>query len=265
MYSETVHFFIFVVILLGMLAWEALSPRRRTSGFVWQRRINNLLLVGVDFLAVSILPLVAIGAAVMAAEHGWGLLNNLQLPAPLIFILSLVLLDMLIYAQHVLMHKIPLLWRLHRVHHTDREIDVTTGVRFHPFEIIFSMGLKIAGVLLLGAPVLGVVVYEILLNAVSMFNHSNINLPLAVDSFVRRLIVTPDMHRVHHSVIRRETDSNYGSVLSVWDRLFRTYVPQPREGHTGMTIGLHEFRDKRSIGLLWLLLQPFLKPGEREK
>jgi len=228
---------------------------------LWQRRVNNLLLVGVDFLVVLLLPLVAVGAAAIAAENGWGLLNFLHFPAAIIFILSLVLLDMLIYAQHVLMHKIPLLWRLHRVHHTDREIDVTTGVRFHPFEIVFSMGLKIAGVMLIGAPVLAVVVYEILLNAVSMFNHSNINLPLPVDSLIRKLIVTPDMHRVHHSVIRRETDSNYGSVLSVWDRLFRTYIPQPGKGHTGMTIGLHEFRDKRSVGMLWLLLQPFLKPG----
>lgn len=249
-------------MLLGMLGWEALSPRRRVSRLLWQRRVNNLLLVGVDILSVLLLPLVAVGAAAIAAEKGWGLLNLLQLPAAVIFILSLVLLDMLIYAQHILMHKIPLLWRLHRVHHTDREIDVTTGVRFHPFEIVFSMGLKIAGVMLIGAPVLAVVIYEILLNAVSMFNHSNINLPVTIDGLIRKLIVTPDMHRVHHSVIRRETDSNYGSVLSLWDRLFHTYIPQPEEGHTGMTIGLHEFRDKRSVGLFWLLLQPFLNSKE---
>ena len=265
MYSEIVHLVIFMLILFVMLAWEALSPRRQPTGVLWQRRINNLLLVGVDFLAVLLLPLVAVGAALAAGENGWGLLNAWQLSEPLRFFLALLLLDMLIYVQHVLMHRIPLLWRLHRVHHTDCEIDVTTGVRFHPFEIVFSMGLKIGGVILIGAPVLAVVTYEILLNAVSMFNHSNINLPLAVDSVVRRIIVTPDMHRVHHSVIRNETDSNYGSVLSVWDRIFRTYIPQPRDGHTGMTIGLHEFRDRRSVGLVWLLLQPFLNADKKEK
>ncbi|MDZ7736662.1 MAG: sterol desaturase family protein [Gammaproteobacteria bacterium] len=177
-------------------------------------------------------------------------------------VVSFLALDLLIYGQHIAFHKIPWLWRLHRVHHTDTAIDATTGVRFHPIEIVLSMLLKMLGVALLGAPVLAVILFEVVLNATSLFNHANINLPLDIDRWLRRVVVTPDMHRVHHSVVRRETDSNFGFNLPWWDRLFGTYRAQPQAGHLQMRIGLDIFRDRRSRWLHWLLLQPFMKTDQ---
>jgi sterol desaturase/sphingolipid hydroxylase (fatty acid hydroxylase superfamily) len=174
-------------------------------------------------------------------------------------LLAVVVLDMAIYFQHRLFHAVPVLWRLHRMHHADLDLDVTTGARFHPLEILLSMAIKVAVVIALGAPAVAVVLFEILLNASSMFNHANLRLPLAVDGALRWLIVTPDVHRVHHSVIRAETDSNFGFSLSWWDRLFGTWRAQPEKGHDGMTIGLPVFRNPEQLRLDRMLVQPFLR------
>lgn len=252
---------VFAGLLLLLLALERLVPRRSPEPGRWSARGHNLLLVGVDTLCLRLLvPLAAVGTAELAAANGWGLNYWLDWPFWLAVIASFLLLDLLIYGQHVLFHKVSWLWRLHRVHHTDTAFDVTTGVRFHPIEIVLSMLLKMAAVLLLGAPVIAVILFEVVLNATSLFNHANINLPVGLDRWLRWLVVTPDMHRVHHSVERIETDSNYGFNLPWWDRLFGTYRDQPRAGHEGMPIGLEIFRDRRSRVLHWLLLQPFIDP-----
>lgn len=194
--------------------------------------------------------------AVLAAGNGWGLLNALAVPAWLAVPLAILALDLAIYFQHVLFHAVPLFWRLHRMHHADLEFDVTTGIRFHPVEILLSMGLKLGVVAALGAPPLAVLVFEIVLNASSLFNHANIALPGRLDALLRLVVVTPDMHRVHHSVHPSETNSNFGFNLAVWDRIFGTYTAQPREGHEGMTVGLHSFRSLRELWLDRMLLQP---------
>lgn len=249
----------FAAVLLVMMLWEWRQPRRALPLARWQRWPANLALVALDGLLLRLtLPLLAVGAAQLATERGWGLFNGLALPDWLTFVLALLLLDLVIYAQHVAFHKIPLLWRLHRVHHSDTGFDVTTGLRFHPLEILLSMLLKLAVVMLLGIPAAAVLVFEVLLNATALFNHSNIALSPTLDRHLRRFIVTPDMHRVHHSVHRDETDSNYGFNLPCWDRLFGTYRNQPHDGHSQMQLGLHQFRDRRSVALHWLLLQPLL-------
>jgi sterol desaturase/sphingolipid hydroxylase (fatty acid hydroxylase superfamily) len=184
------------------------------------------------------------------------------LPWGLATLLSVLLLDLAIYAQHVLFHAVPVLWRLHRMHHADLDIDVTTGVRFHPAEIVLSMLIKLAVVGLIGAPGAAVLIFEVLLNATSMFNHSNVAMPPAVDRIVRLLVVTPDMHRVHHSIERRETNSNFGFNFPWWDRLFGTYRPQPEQGHEGMTIGIEIFRDPAELRLDRMLLQPLRQEAD---
>lgn len=250
---------VFMTVLILMLLWEALSPRRETGGHTIKRRLNNLVLMLFSTLTLRVFPsFAAVAASTVASEQGWGLFNVFTVPFWLTMVLCFLCLDLLIYAQHVLFHKIPILWRLHRVHHTDTEFDTTTGIRFHPIEIILSMCIKIVAVLLLGAPLLVVIIFEVVLNATSLFNHGNVRISSGFDKYLRRLIVTPDMHRVHHSVIQTETDSNFGFNLSCWDRLFGTYQAQPKEGHREMRIGLMEFRDKKSVNIGWLLLQPFL-------
>lgn len=250
----------FAGALLILLSWESLSPRRTTHpDRQWLRRFNNLLLIAIDvYITRLVLAIASVGTAAVAMQSHWGLFNLLDAPYWLAFILSIIILDLVIYAQHVLFHRVGIFWRIHRVHHTDGDLDVTTAVRFHPFEIVISAFIKIAAVIILGAPVLAVLVFEILLNVCSMFNHSNVSIPAAVDRWLRLFIVTPDMHRVHHSVLRRETDSNYGFNLPWWDRLFRTYRAQPRDGHEKMEIGLREFKDKNTVNVLSLLVQPFL-------
>ena len=200
-------------------------------------------------------------AAAWAAREGLGLLHLVQLPRAAAVLLAVVLLDCAIYAQHVVFHRVPLLWRLHRVHHTDPDYDVSTAARFHPVEILLSMGIKIVAVVALGAPPLAVVIFEVVLSTTALFNHGNVGLPLALDRVVRWVIVTPDMHRVHHSVLRAETDSNFGFNLPWWDRLFGTYRAQPARGHVGMRIGLQEFPGAGSTSLGRLLLQPLESPG----
>ena len=252
----------FAAVLAAMMAWERFRPRRlRSACDRPQRWRANFGLVAIDAIAVRLIfPAAAVGAAALAEARGWGLLNALEVPAWLAFAIALVILDLAIYAQHVAFHKVPLLWRLHRVHHSDVDLDVTTGLRFHPVEIVLSMAFKMALVLALGAPVAAVIVFEVVLNATAMFNHANVHLPRRLDRAARRLIVTPDMHRVHHSIHRDETDSNYGFNLSVWDRLFETYRAQPRDGHQAMRIGLEVFRDPGDGSLRRLLTQP-LTPG----
>ncbi len=247
----------FLGIFLSMSAWESAAPRRALQQSKFTRWANNLGLTFFNsFVLRIVFPAAAVGVAVIAAEKGWGLFNALTLPGWLGGIVSIILLDLVIYAQHVAFHKVPLLWRLHRMHHIDLDIDVTTGARFHPVEIFVSMGIKMGVVVILGAPAWAVVVFEILLNGTSMFNHSNISMNLTADRWIRRVIVTPDMHRVHHSVLIRETDSNYGFSLSWWDRLFKTYRDQPYAGHVAMKIGLANYRDPKWLKFIWMLIVP---------
>ena len=241
-----------------MALWEIAAPRRAMSVGRARRWPGNLGILLIDALLVRMLiPVAAVGMAVIAAQRGWGLLNITAWPAWLDGLIGFVVLDAVIYAQHVAFHKVPLLWRLHRMHHADLDIDVSTGVRFHPIEIILSMLIKIAVVALAGVPVVAVIAFEVVLNATSMFNHSNAAMPLWLDRVVRLLVVTPDMHRVHHSVLHHETDSNFGFNLPWWDRVFGTYRAQPEAGHDRMTIGLPVFRNPAELRLDRLVTQPF--------
>jgi len=248
----------FAVVFGGMALWEIGSPKRKLFAGRLARWPSNFGIVIVDVLAVRLLiPAAAVGAAVFAAGNGWGLFHLLNLRLSVAALLGFLALDLVIYAQHVVFHKVPWLWRLHRMHHADLDIDVSTGLRFHPFEILISLVIKIAVVLALGIPAVGVLAFEVVLNATSMFNHSNVAMPAWLDRVLRLVVVTPDMHRVHHSIVRRETDSNFGFNVPWWDWLFRTYRPQPEAGHGGMTIGLPIFRDLRELRLDRLLTQPF--------
>ncbi|MBA3666727.1 MAG: sterol desaturase family protein [Sphingomonas sp.] len=255
---------VFAAALAFLMAWELLAPRRQLTVGRWRRWPGNAGVVAIDTLLVRILfPTAAVGLALIADAKGWGLLNLVKVPDWLAILTTIILLDLIIYAQHLLFHAAPLLWRLHRMHHADLDIDVTTGVRFHPVEILLSMGIKLGTVVVLGAPALGVIIFEVLLNATSMFNHSNVRLPAGVDRWLRRILVTPDMHRVHHSIVARETNSNFGFNLPWWDRLFGTYRAQPAAGHEAMTIGLPQFRSPGELRLDRMLLQP-LRRGRTE-
>jgi len=245
-------------IFAAMALWEFVAPRRALSVGRLRRWPGNLGILVLDALLVRFLiPVAAAGTAAIAAQRGWGFLNITPWPAWLEILLGFVVLDLAVYAQHVVFHKVPWLWRLHRMHHADLDIDVSTGLRFHPIEIILSMLIKVAVVVLVGAPMVAVVAFEVVLNATSMFNHSNAAMPGWLDRRVRLVVVTPDMHRVHHSVKRHETDSNYGFNLPWWDRLFRTYRALPEAGHDDMTIGLPIFRDPKESRLDRLVTQPF--------
>ncbi|PWE32730.1 fatty acid hydroxylase [Maritimibacter sp. 55A14] len=239
---------------------EAWLPRRGRRQPRLRRWATNWAIVLLDTLTLRAMaigmPLLAIGAAYDAAAQGWGLFNALGWPVWLEVALSVALLDLAIWAQHLVTHKVPILWRLHRVHHADRDFDVTTAFRFHPVEIMLSMLIKIAMVYALGPSALAVLLFEIILNGTAMFNHANLNLPPRLDRLLRLLLVTPDMHRVHHSDRREEHDRNYGFALSVWDRIFGTYRAQPAAGHSDMTIGL-EWQDDRPSRLGWSLMLPF--------
>jgi len=256
---------VFASVLALLMAWELLAPRRQPTVGRWRRWPGNVGVVLIDTLLVRLLfPTAAVGLALVAEAKGWGLLNLVAAPDWLALLATIILLDLIIYAQHVLFHAAPLLWRLHRMHHADLDIDVTTGVRFHPVEILLSMVIKLGAVVVLGAPALGVMIFEVLLNATSMFNHSNVRLPVGVDRWLRRILVTPDMHRVHHSIVTRETNSNFGFNLPWWDWLFGTYRAQPAAGHVAMTIGLPQFRDPSELRLDRMLLQP-LRRGRIEE
>src|SRR5712692_9862614 len=238
--------------------WELLLPRRRQPPSRQLRWPGNLGIVVLDTLLVRIVfPMTAVGLALVAAARGWGLFSVIDLPGWIAVVASVVLLDLAIYLQHVLFHAVPALWRLHRMHHADLAFDVTTGLRFHPVEILLSILIKLAVIAALGASALGVLIFELLLNATSMFNHGNVDMPRHLDRILRWIVVTPDMHRVHHSIIARETNSNFGFNLPWWDRLFGTYRPQPAAGHDAMTIGIEQFRDPRELRLDRMLLQPW--------
>jgi sterol desaturase/sphingolipid hydroxylase (fatty acid hydroxylase superfamily) len=241
-----------------MALWEVAAPRRRQMTARQLRWPSNLGIVILDTLAVRVLIPISIAEfAGFCESRGWGVLTLLQVPSWTAVPLAILALDLTIYWQHVVFHAVPALWRVHRMHHADVEFDVTTGIRFHPIEIVLSVLIKMAVILFLGAVPVAVLAFEVLLNATSMFNHGNVRVPDAVDRVLRLLIVTPDMHRVHHSNIRREIDSNFGFNLSVWDRLFRTYQPRPRDGQLGMTIGLDQFRAAGELRLDKMLTQPF--------
>jgi sterol desaturase/sphingolipid hydroxylase (fatty acid hydroxylase superfamily) len=249
---------VFASVLAAMAIWEVAGPRRALSVSRSRRWPGNLMLVLLDALLLRLLlPAGAVGAALWAASHGIGLCHHLSWPFWVTVLVCVLLLDLVVYAQHVLFHAVPVLWRLHMVHHADRDIDVTTGLRFHPGEILLSMLIKMGAVSLLGAPVVAVIAFEVLLNAMAMFNHANARLPLALDGRLRRLLVTPDMHRVHHSVLPDEANRNFGFNLSLWDRLFGSYRAQPAAGHAGMVIGLVQYQQAGTHRLGWMLALPF--------
>jgi sterol desaturase/sphingolipid hydroxylase (fatty acid hydroxylase superfamily) len=248
---------VFLGVLAAMAGWELAAPRRRQDIPRVLRWTNNLALVAVDTIILRLtFPVLAVGLALMAEARGWGLFNVLELPLWLAVLLSILLLDLAIYLQHVLFHAVAGLWRLHRMHHADLEFDVTTGLRFHPVEIVLSMVIKLAVVSALGAPAVAVLVFEVLLNATALFNHANVRLPAGLDRVLRWVLVTPDMHRVHHSVFPVETNSNFGFNLPWWDRLLGTYRAQPKAGHDDMTIGIEQFRTPRDLWLDRMLVQP---------
>ncbi len=256
--EAAVRLIAFFAVFGVMTVWEVLAPRRVRTVARVRRWPGNLGILLIDILAVRLVfRTAAVGVAFYGEARGWGLFNNVAVPYWAAVILSVLLLDLAIYAQHVVFHHVPALWRLHRMHHADLDFDATTALRFHPFEILLSMGIKAALVLLLGAPALAVLIFEVLLNATAMFNHGNVRMPAGLDRVVRWFLVTPDMHRVHHSVVKAETDSNFGFNLPWWDRLFGTYRDQPQAGHTGMTIGIDRFRDPAELRFDRLLTQPF--------
>lgn len=254
----------FAVVFAVMAIWELLAPRRKLTIKRPWRWTSNLGLVFLNSLLLRLIaPLGAAGVALFAESRGWGLFNAVAVPAWIAIVLSVLILDLVIYLQHVAFHAVPLFWLLHMVHHADLDIDVTTGSRFHTIEILLSFGIKAVVILLIGAPAVSVVIFEVLLNGTSMFNHSNIRMPLVIDRWLRMLVVTPDMHRVHHSWHSRETNSNFGFNVPWWDHLFGTYRDQPSDGHESMTIGLKELRDERIVERLpKMLTLPFAKPAD---
>ncbi|SEK68280.1 sterol desaturase family protein [Nitrosovibrio tenuis] len=252
----------FIVMLVAVGTCEALAPRRRRALARLKRWPGNLGIAVLNTLVIRVIfPTAAVGVALLTETNGWGLLNAFVIPTWIAVPVSVVVLDLAIYLQHVLFHAVPLLWRLHRMHHADLDFDVTTGVRFHPIEIMLSMCIKLMIVVTLGASALAVLIFEVLLNATSLFNHGNVRIPLPLDRFLRWLVVTPDMHRVHHSWHPNETNSNFGFNLPWWDRLLGTYQDQPREGHESMTIGINLFREPAWERLDRMLIQPFVGPA----
>ena len=248
----------FAGVLAVMALWEVLAPRRHRLIGRARRWPGNLGIVVLDTLLVRLVfPVTVVGTALLAESHGFGIFRTIGAPAWLAIVASVIALDFTIYLQHVLFHSVRVLWRFHRMHHADLEFDVTTGVRFHPIEMLLSMGIKLTVTAALGAPAVAVPIFEVLLNVTSMFNHGNVRLPQRLDRVLRWIVVTPEMHRVHHSVIPSETNSNFAFNLPWWDRLFGTYRAQPAGGHEGMTIGIEQFRDPRELQLDRMLLQPF--------
>ncbi|NQV37250.1 MAG: sterol desaturase family protein [Candidatus Marinimicrobia bacterium] len=250
-------FFIGIFVIISI--WELIAPRRPLHFSKPIRWYSNIGLVILNSLVMRwLFPVLATGLALIAQERGWGLFNNVNMTYELRIVLSVIAMDFIIYLQHAMFHALPLLWRLHRMHHTDLDYDVTTGARFHPLEIIISMFIKLAIIALIGPPVLSVIIFEVVLNFTAMFNHGNIRIPVKIDRVLRLVVVTPDMHRVHHSVIPKETNTNFGFNLPWWDHLFGTYCHQPEKGHEGMTIGLNQFRNPKNLHLHMLFIQPFL-------
>jgi sterol desaturase/sphingolipid hydroxylase (fatty acid hydroxylase superfamily) len=257
-HQNAIRLVVFFGIFAVMASWEIVAARRPRGATRGRRWPGNIGIVVLNTLLLRLaFPLTAVAWAEFVAARGIGVLNLVPLPAVVALPLAVLLLDLAIWAQHVVFHRVPLLWRLHRMHHADIDLDVTSGARFHPIEILLSMIVKFAVIALLGAPAAAVLVFEVLLNACAMFNHANVRIAGPVDALLRRLIVTPDMHRVHHSVVPAETDSNFGFCLSCWDRIFATYRAEPAAGQLGMTIGLETFRAPDEARLDRLITQPF--------
>jgi sterol desaturase/sphingolipid hydroxylase (fatty acid hydroxylase superfamily) len=258
----------FFGIFLIVAVWEMVAARRPLHYSKAVRWYSNLGITTINGLLLQLIfPILAVSMAAMGQERSWGLFNNFSVPFWLAFVLSLLILDFVIYLQHLMFHQVPALWLLHRMHHTDLDYDVTTGSRFHPIEIILSMLIKFSAIVVIGPAPFAVLIFEIVLNATAMFNHGNIRIPVRFDRYLRWFVVTPDMHRVHHSIHLEETNSNYGFNVPWWDRLMGTYTAQPRDGHDEMTIGIEIFRDKKYLHLARLLLLPFLisKDGPSKK
>ncbi|MCH7865901.1 MAG: sterol desaturase family protein [Proteobacteria bacterium] len=250
---------VFLGVFALMAVWELLAPRRALTQSKARRWYANLGIVVLNtVLARMVFPLAPVAVAMVAAERGWGVFNIAGVAPGVALVAAVVILDFAIYLQHVMVHAVPMLWRLHRMHHADLDFDVTTGARFHPVEILLSVAIKMAVIVLIGAPAVAVVIFEVVLNATAMFNHSNVSLPLGLDRVLRLFVVTPDMHRVHHSELPFETNSNFGFNLPWWDRLFGTYRDQPEKGHEGMTIGIEQFREPAELHLHKMLVQPFM-------
>jgi sterol desaturase/sphingolipid hydroxylase (fatty acid hydroxylase superfamily) len=256
-HEPAIRLSVFLGVLASLAALEALFPKRKRAVSRRVRWSNNLAVTVLDAVIVRILfPTAAVGVAMLGEARGWGLLPWLEMPSWAAVVATVLVLDLAIYLQHVLFHAVPVLWRLHRMHHADLDFDVTTGVRFHPVEIVLSMGIKFAVIAALGAPAVAVLIFEVLLNATSMFSHANLRLPLGLDRALRWIVVTPDMHRVHHSIEVSETNSNFGFTLPWWDRLMGTYRAQPSAGHERMTLGIEQFRTVRDLWLDRMLSQP---------
>lgn len=261
-HEPSVRMTAFLGILAAMALWEVAAPRRRREIPRLLRWTGNLGIVVLNTALVRLVfPAAAVALAAIGQARGWGLLHAFDVTPWIAIVLSILALDLAIYLQHVMFHAVPALWRLHRMHHADLEYDVTTGLRFHPVEILLSMLVKFAVVVALGPPAVAVLLFETLLNATAMFNHSNVWIPVGLDRALRWIVVTPDMHRVHNSVVPVETNSNFGFNLPWWDRLLGTYRAQPRDGHEGMTIGIDQFRTRRDLWLDRMLIQPFLGGG----
>ncbi len=257
--ESTVRLVFFMGILTLLSLWESLSPRRVLTTAKSIRWCGNMGIALLNTVALrALLPVLAFDIAVMAGDSGWGLLNKYHMPYWASVGIGVITLDLLLYLQHILFHSVPVFWRLHMMHHTDLDVDVSTGLRFHPIEIMLSMGVKMAAVAAIGPPAVSVIIFEVVLNATSLFNHGNILLPADFDRAIRLFVVTPDMHRVHHSVVIRETNSNFGFNFSWWDRLFGTYREQPAAGHREMVIGLSPFRDAKRLTFPWMLVLPFV-------
>lgn len=255
----------FAGVFALMALWEVLAPRRQPATPRSRRWPSNLGIVVFNTLLLRLVfPVTAIGMALLAQQNQWGVLHHLALPIWAAVAAAVVLLDLAIYFQHRMFHAVPMFWRLHRMHHADTEFDLTNGLRFHPLEIVLSMLIKFAVIVAIGVPAAAVLIFEVMLNATAIFNHANARLPLELDRRLRWILVTPDMHRVHHSVHRHETDSNFGFNLPWWDRLLGTYRAQPQDGHTAMQIGLPEFRNTKWLRLDRLLRQPWAKPDRDE-
>ncbi|VAX29913.1 Fatty acid hydroxylase family (carotene hydroxylase/sterol desaturase) [hydrothermal vent metagenome] len=257
-YESTIRLICFLSIFVVMALWEVFAPRRPLASAKTKRWFTNISIVVINtFVLRGIFSVAAVGTALIAQEEKWGLVNHWHWPAWFALPFAVITLDFIIYLQHVMFHAVPVLWRLHMVHHADLDLDVTSGSRFHPIEIILSMGIKLASVVLIGAPPEAVVMFEILLNMTAMFNHSNVQIPKKLDTLLRYFIVTPDMHLIHHSVLYEETNRNFGFNLPWWDRLMGTYRPEPKEGYLGLSIGLDQFRDPKGLTLPKILLLPF--------
>ena len=258
-YESYIRLGSFIGLFALLTIWEISTPKRELLELRRFRWISNIGLIIISSLLVRfILPTAAVGIALHVEQENWGFLNHYDLPFALQFLLAFILMDLAIYFQHVMFHALPLFWRFHRVHHTDLDCDITTGLRFHPFEIVISILFKFLVIATIGAPVVAVVIFEITLNAASMFTHSNIKIPSTLERIVRWFIVTPDMHRIHHSIEENETNSNFGFFMSIWDRLLGTYTKEPEGGHTNMKIGLRNFREPKWQNLRWLIYLPFV-------